>query len=69
MATSSITFSGEFFEKNQLIQDLTDFRLTADAVNAEEHCMSEDYMHGVDAVIERLKLRKSDLSLERGETK
>ncbi len=69
MPISSNKCSGEFFDKNQLIQDLKNFQLTADTLNAEEHCMSEDYMRGISAVIERLKLRKGDLILERGEVK
>lgn len=56
-------FQGEFFNKTQLIRDLIDFKLTADSINAEEHYVSEDYIRGVDAVIEKLKLRKGELTI------
>lgn len=59
MATTSITYSGEFFKKEALIKELIEFEQTAMSIGA-----SEEYLEGVHAVINRLERRPVDFSIK-----
>lgn len=59
MATSSITFSKEFFNKESLIKELVEFEQTAMSIGA-----SRQYVDGIQAVINRLERRPVDYSIK-----
>ena len=59
MATSSITFSKEFFNKESLIKELVEFEQTAMSIGA-----SQQYVDGIQAVINRLERRPIDYSIK-----
>ena len=61
---SDIEYSTEFFNKGKMLKDLIEFEQTAASINA-----SSEYLDGVNAVINRIKLKEPDFKFKFSPTK